>query len=266
MSNVTLREQQAGITTIDGTIDAWICHPAGEGSWPAVILHTDIRGVREVFREMGRHIAAAGYFVLLPNLFYRVAREPVLDPGLSLQDEAGRARVAELRAGLGPDELRRDHAVLLGWLPTRPQVISGRTAIVGYCFSGAVALQAAADFPEHIVAAASFHGGRLATDAADSPHRRATDIRARLHFGHAENDASMPEDAITLLEETLTRAGVTFSQRRHAARHGFTVADSAAYDAVEADQHWQDLLHLLDTTLHNTLAMANPAAIAASPH
>src|SRR5690606_3695355 len=120
-----------------------------------------------------------------------------------------------------------------------PAVKGTKFAIVGYCMSGAIALRTAADFPGRIVAAASFHGGRLASDADDSPHLRAADIRAKVYLGYARDDASMTDEMIAQLESSLAAAGVDYRSEHYPARHGFAVADSASYDAGAAERHWE---------------------------
>lgn len=239
-------EHHVTITTQDGQLDAWLHTPEGQGPWPGVILHTDIRGVRESFQDMARTLAGHGYAVLLPNLYYRVAKVPVARPGLSFQDEEGRRHFGALRDSLSASGLQRDHQALLNWLDRQPQVKPGGVAIVGYCMSGAIALNVAADFPEQIRAAASFHGGNLVSDQADSPHLQLPRIKAELLFGHAHNDPYMPEERIVQLEQALQQSGLRYQSLRLQAAHGFAVADSPAYDPQAADQHWQSLLALLE--------------------
>jgi len=242
--------QKLELKAPDGLIDVWLFKPEGNGKWPAVILNTDIKGVRDTFINMGKRLASQGYVVLLPNLYYRIAVAPVVDANASLQDEKYKERFNELRAGISVPGLYQDHKFLLQFLIGHPNVSSPRIGILGYCMSGAIALRTAADFPENIVAAASFHGGRLATDAIDSPHLRAKEIRARLHIGYAQNDASMNDEMIAKLETALHEAHVKVSSEHYQGRHGFTVADSAAYVAEVAERHWQNVFALFHSTLH----------------
>lgn len=236
------------IATEHGVLDAHLFLPDAKGAWPAVILLTDIRGVRPAFQTMGQRLADHGYAVLLPNVYYRGGRAPVVDPKLPVKDDSARAQRAALRAALTPAAVRADIAALLTFLGEQTYVRGNSVGIVGYCMSGAFALRAAADFPERIIAAASFHGGGLASAAPDSPQLEVARIQARLYFGYADADASMPPDMIDRLETALREAGVSFSAELYTgARHGFAVSDGQAYDEQAAEQHWQRLLDLLGT-------------------
>jgi carboxymethylenebutenolidase len=242
-------ELTANIPTRNGSADGWLLQPDGRGPWPPVILHTDIRGVRPVFQNMARRLAGHGFLVLLPNLYYRTAAIPPLDPSLPPRGEAAQARLAELRASLTREGVRSDHEAFIDYLTQRQNVRAGKVGIIGYCLSGAVAMHTAADFPDRIAAFASFHGGRLAADSPESPHLRAAQIRAEGFFGYAAEDASMTPAMIELLEHSLRAAGTRFSSRQFSAKHGFAVRDSPAYDADAAELHWQALLNLFERTL-----------------
>ena len=248
----TVISELVDISTPQGLIDAQWFHPAGEGSWPGVILFTDIRGVRPAFEAIARRLAGHGYAVLLPNVYYRGGRAPVVDPALPMTDEGARAKRSALRAALTPDAVRADVAALLTFLSDNPHVSGQGVGVVGYCMSGSFALRAAADFPERVSAAASFHGGGLASETADSPHLGAASIKARLYFGHADADASASPEIIARLEEALSQAGIRFRSELYAgARHGFAVSDGQAYNVDAAERHWTNLLALFDTELRH---------------
>ncbi|TDU31714.1 carboxymethylenebutenolidase [Panacagrimonas perspica] len=249
MSNTPVVIRPVDIASADGVIDGWWLHPLGAGPWPAVIVHTDIKGVRPAFEETARRLAALGHAVLLPNLYHRALRITDIDPSLSLHDEAQRAQLGKLRESVSTDGTHRDHVALLDWLDHQPEVRGGAIGIVGYCMSGAIALRTAADFPDRVVAAASFHGGRLASDDADGPHLRASAIRARLVLGYARQDKSMPDERIAQLEAALTSAGVAFTSDHHDALHGFAVSDKPEYSAAATELHWKRLQDLFAATL-----------------
>jgi len=240
------------ISAEQGIIDTGVFRPAGEGVWPGVLLFPDIRGARPAFESMAKHLAAHGYVVLLPNVYYRGGRSPVVDPSLPMTDEAARAKRSALRAALTPDAVRGDIAALLDFLADSPHVRGKKVGVVGYCMSGSFALRAAADFPERVAAAASFHGGGLASDAPDSPHLHVDTIRAGLYFGHADADTSMPAEAMARLEDALHKADIRFRSELYAgARHGFAVSDGQSWNADAAARHWENLLALFDAELRS---------------
>jgi carboxymethylenebutenolidase len=244
-----MEERAVQIQTRAGSADAWLLRPDGKGPRPAVILGTDIRGVRAVFQDTARRLCGHGFLVLLPNLYYRSASAPPLDPQLPPRGEAAQARLAELRASLTREGVRDDHGAFIDFLSNQPGARSGGLGIVGYCLTGAVAMHTAADFPQQICAFASFHGGRLATDAPDSPHLRCAQIRAEGYFGYAKEDAAMTPQMIDRLEASLRAAGTRFTSHSYDARHGFAVRDSPAFDALATTVHWQALLDLFERTL-----------------
>lgn len=238
-----MTEQSVTIPAKDGAIDAFTYHPNGAGPWPAVILHTDGRGLRPTFRAHGERLAAAGYYVLVPNLFYRATPAPIIDPSLSILDEQTRAKLADLRNRfVTVDGVRLDHEALFAFLDKQPEAKGPKLGLVGYCFSGAIVVRAVADFPERVSAAASFHGGNLATAEPDSPHLRVGDIRASLYFGYAADDPSLPQEQIDRLEAALRAAGVSFRSEHYARRHGFGVADSPVYENSVGEHHWEQLI------------------------
>ena len=223
-----------------------LVRPEGPGRLPGVILLTDIGGIRPVFRETARRLAGQGYVVLLPNVFYRTTRPPVLAFPLNLQDEATRNRMGEVTTPLTPEAVAKDAAACVAFLASHPAVLDEEMGVVGYCFTGALALRFAAAEPDRIAAAASFHGGRLFTDAPASPHLVLPRVKARLYFAHATEDRSMPKEAITGLENALAAWGGRFESEVYAGvRHGWTVADSAAYDETQGDRAFAKLLHVL---------------------
>jgi len=238
------------VPTPDGTMDAKLFHPAGPGPWPAVIMMPDAGGIRPAFEHMARRLADAGYVVLLPNPFYREGRATSLQLAGSFADEAYRKRIYPLIATLTPERIRADSAAELDFLAKDPRVKGPRVGVVGYCMSGSLAVRIAADHPAVVAAAASNHGGRLATEAPDSPHRRVGDVRGELYFGHADQDASMPADAIARLEEALKQSGARYrSELLPGARHGYAVEDAPAFDPGASEHHWQRLLDLFGRTL-----------------
>ncbi|QSQ27499.1 dienelactone hydrolase family protein [Pyxidicoccus parkwayensis] len=242
--------QDVDIKTADGTIDAKLVSPEGNGPLPAVIMLVDAFGVRPVFEDMARRLSKEGYVVLLPNVFYREAPASKLELKGTFADEAFKKRIYGLIGSLTPERQKLDAAAELDFLAKHPKVKGPKAGVVGYCMSGGIAVRMAADFPDRIGAAASNHGGRLATDAPDSPHRLVGRVKGELYFGHADNDGSMPAEAIQKLEAALKESGVRHRSELYAGKqHGYAVAGSAAHDKDAAEQHWQRLLDLFGRNL-----------------
>ncbi|WP_225826149.1 dienelactone hydrolase family protein [Streptomyces naphthomycinicus] len=240
------------VPTEDGVADAYVVHPADGRPRPGVLFYQDAYGPRPYLRTMADRLAAAGYTVLMPNAFYRLGRAPVvdlpefIDPGA---DPTIWERLGPVVAGLTPDLVRRDAGAYLRWLADSPQVSAGPVALTGYCMGARLVLWTAGAHPERVAAGAGFHGGRLATDDPDSPHLEAPRITAELYFGHADEDASLPPEQVARFEDALTAAGVRHTCEVYAgARHGYTQADTPAYDGAADERHWAALLDLLART------------------
>ncbi|MDH6488453.1 dienelactone hydrolase family protein [Streptomyces sp. SAI-127] len=236
------------IPTRDGTADAYLAHPGDGAPHPAVLFCMDAFGLRPHLKSMADRLASEGYTVLVPNVFYRYGRAPVVE----LPEFINPAERPELVQAVGPaartltpEGAMRDAAVYLDWLAASPLTGDGPVGVTGYCMGAGLALRTAGAHPERIAAAAGFHGARLATDAPDSPHLLAGRITAELYFGHADQDSANPADQIARLEKALTEAGVEHrSEVYEGALHGFTQADTAMYGAEPTDRHWVALLDL----------------------
>jgi carboxymethylenebutenolidase len=238
-------EEEFELRTADGTPEAVLFRPDDTRRWPGVLHLTDIGGIRDAQRDMARRLAAAGYAVLMPNVFYRTGRPPLFSFKITAADERTMKRVAELGGPLTPEAIARDAGAYVDALAARAFVADGPMGVVGYCFTGAMALRVAAARPDRIAAAASFHGGRLFTDAPTSPHLALPEIRARLYFGHATADRSMPAAAIEGLDQALRGWGGRFeSEVYDGALHSWTVPDSPVYNAPQAERAFEKLTAL----------------------
>ncbi|AXE76545.1 dienelactone hydrolase family protein [Streptomyces atratus] len=248
-----VRGTSVDIPTQDGAADAYLTHPDDGSPHPGVLLYMDAFGLRPHLKKMADRLAEAGYTVLAPNVFYRHGRAPVVELP-DLIDPVRRPEIFEhlgpVMQSLTPDLAMRDADAYLAWLTDCPLTTDGPVGITGYCMGAGLALRTAGAYPERVAAVAGFHGGRLATDAADSPHLVADRITAELYFGHADQDPSLPSEQINRLGEALTAAGVRHrSEVYTGAHHGFTQADTAAYDSTADERHWKALTALLDRTL-----------------
>ena len=238
-------EEDVQIEMSDGIADAVLYRAADRRRRPGVIHLTDIRGIRPAHRDMARRVAGLGYTVLMPNIFYRTGRPPVLDLPADAGEEQRSVRRAELRAPLTPDAMDRDVSTYVDFLAADRSVGEGAIGVVGYCFAGAMAMRAAAARPGKVKAAASFHGGGLFTDSPGSPHLVLPRITGRLYFGHAIEDRSMPEEAIERLDRALEEWGGTYkSEVYQGSRHGWTVPDSPVYNHPQAERAFRELTGL----------------------
>lgn len=245
-------EEEIEIRTADGTSDGFFYHADDGRPQPGVIHLTDIGGIRPAQREMARRLAAEGYTVLMPNMFYRTGRPPMFEPGIGMGDERGRKRFIELREPLTPEAVERDAAAYVDYLAAQDSIREGPMGVVGYCFTGSLAMRTAAARPDRIGAAASFHGAGLFTDAPTSPHLVLPRIKAQLYFGHAVQDRTMPEEAIGKFEQALEAWGGKYeSQVYEDAYHSWTVPDSPVYNRPQAERAFEKLRELFAQTLKN---------------
>lgn len=241
--------EQITIPTADGQCPAHVLTPDGAGPWPAVIVYMDGLGIRPALVQMARRLSQAGYVVLLPDMFYRYgAYEPMVPVEVFKTDY--RAVIGPLMATTGNAPTARDTVAFLAALDARSDVAGAHVGVVGFCMGGGMALTAAGTFPDRVTAAASFHGGRLATDEPDSPHRLASQIKAELYIAGADNDASYPPEMAERLTAALIEAGV----RHHAeiypgAAHGWMKTDFPVYDEAAAERGWREMLQLFARNL-----------------
>ena len=244
-------EEDLEIQAADGRAEAVLVHDGADRRRPAVLMLTDIGGPRAANRKLALRVAGRGYTVLVPNVFYRTSRLPLWDsPRRDMADEKTRQRFAALTAPLTPEAMARDGAAYLDFLAGHAAVAGGRMAVAGYCFTGAMALRIAAALPDRIAAAASFHGGGLWTDTPASPHLVLPRVTARLYFGHAAEDRTMPAAAIAELDRALAAWGGRFESEVYAgAHHGWTMEDSAAHNPAQAERAFDKLTELLAATL-----------------
>lgn len=249
-------ETEVAIRTADGTADGFLYTPRNDGRpttgarWPAAMHLVDIGGIRESHRGMARRLASEGYVVLLPNVFYRIGKAPFFAWPMKTDDETTMRRLGELRDSLPPAAVVRDGKAYVDFLAKQESVSGLAMGAVGYCFTGAMAVRFAASQPEKIAAAASFHGGRLYTDDPASPHRLLPHVKARLYFGHAIEDRSMPKEAIEQFERELTSWGGKYEGETYqGAHHGWTVPDSPSYNPPQAERAFEKLTELFGAML-----------------
>jgi carboxymethylenebutenolidase len=234
----------------DGMCDAVMFSPEPGRALPGVLQLPDIGSIRDVNKGMARRLAAEGYAVLLVNPFYRTGRPPLWSFPRNFSEPRTQQRFQELTAPLTPAARAADANAYIDRLRERPEVKAGMVGIVGYCFTGAMALRGPSMRPDAVAAAASFHGGNLyKKDDPASPYHLLPEIKARLYFGHASNDGSMTAEQIAGLEEALAEWGGKYESETYAAAHGWTVPDNPAYNEAEAERAFKKLTELFAETL-----------------
>jgi carboxymethylenebutenolidase len=243
-------ETDVNVKTPDGVADAALFHPKGKKS-PAVLMWTDIFGLRPAFRDMGRRLAAEGYTVLVPNPFYRIghAPQPVEKPDFSTAE--GRAKVGVLISGLTVEAVNRDAGAFVDFLDGHSATNKhAKAGVVGYCMGGPFTLRTAATRPDRIGAGVSCHGGSLVTDTPDSPHLLASKIHTPFYFAVAANDDMRQPDAKTKLKAAFDAAHVPATVVVYdGCNHGWCVVDGGAYNHDGAERAWAEMIKLFGAQL-----------------
>lgn len=243
-------ESDVTVQTPDGSADAYFVHPA-EGKHPGVIVWPDILGLRPAFRQMGKRLAESGYSVLVVNPYYRSQTAPVVSAGASYADENVRNTVQPLAQSLSAETNMTDARAFVDYLDKQSAVDTQRKiGTTGYCMGGPIVMRTAAAVPGRIGAGASFHGGGLVTDNADSPHLLVPQMQAGFLIAIAENDDARDPNAKGVLKEAFAEADLPAEiEVYEGAMHGWCPPDSQVYNEVQAEKAWARLLALFDKQL-----------------
>jgi len=242
-------EQTFEIPTKDGKTTTFIVHPERGGPHPLVLFFMDAPAIREELRDMARRIASAGYYVMLPNLYYRrgVLELADLPP---LPEAEARARMFDLMGSINIPLVMDDTDALLDFAGRDPAASPGKAGAIGYCMSGQYAINAAARHPERFACAASLYGVQLVTDRPDSPHLAAQRCGAEFYFACAEHDTYAPLEMVEALDASLKGAGVNAEVEVYpGVHHGFAFPQRAVYDKPAAERHWERLFALFRRNL-----------------
>ena len=240
-------EQHTTLPTADGAMQAFVVHPEENGPFPVVLFYMDAPGKREELHDMARRIAAVGYMVVLPNLYYRRVPEYVLRE----RTEAGMAEMFGHMHSLNATSTQCDTAALLNYVDAHPQADKQRVGAVGYCMSGPFVMWAAAQFPDRLKCIASIYGANMVTDKADSPHTMPAKIQCESYFACAEMDQWAPKAAVDTLEAALKAAGTPHRLEWYpGVAHGFAFPKrEGIYNQAAAERHWERLFALFGRTL-----------------
>jgi carboxymethylenebutenolidase len=242
-------ERQMGIVTPDGSMNTFICHPERDSPHPAIIFFMDAPGIREELRDMARRLGTVGYYVMLPNLYYRADVEE-LGSVVGEANLATRQKALQLMTTINIPMVMQDVDALLTFAAADEAASRGAMGCVGYCMSGQYAINAAVRHSERIRAAASIFGVALVSDKADSPHLAPQRTTARLYFGCAENDHYAPQEMIDQLRAEIAATGGNAEVEMYpGTAHGFAFPSRPAYDKPAAERHWERLFTLFGAAL-----------------
>jgi carboxymethylenebutenolidase len=242
--------QDVEVETPDGKADCYFVHPSS-GAHPGVLLWPDAFGMRPAMKEMGKRLAASGFSVLVVNPYYRSTKAPILPVGADFAVPETRETIMSMMGTLNAQTHTTDAKAFIAWLDAQPAVAGDRKmGTLGYCMGGPITMRTAAARPDRIGAAASFHGGGLVTDGADSPHLLVPKIKAHYLFAIAANDDESEPEVKNVLRDAFARSGLPAEiEVYEGALHGWCPPDSRVYNEAQAERAWRRLLALFEDAL-----------------
>ena len=246
-----MSRKEVTITTPDGEARAFVFTPdSGSGPWPGAIFYMDAPAIRPALFEMAQRLADYGYYVLLPDMFWRVGPyEPIVMANIR-SDEERRAIFGKFFASTSPAKAMSDTGAFLDFLSAQPEVKGTKVGVTGYCMGGGMVLRAAGAFPDRVAAVGAFHGGNLATDAEDSPHLLAPKMKAKILVAGADEDRGFDDAQCERLDKALKDAGLDAVVTIYrGARHGYAPPDMPVYNPEAAERHWNELSALFAEVL-----------------
>jgi carboxymethylenebutenolidase len=245
-----MAHEHVSISTADGACPTHVLTPDGEGPWPAVIVYMDALGMRPAMVNVAKRLAENGYLALLPDLFYRSGHYEIPTPKEAFASGDLLKFIGPLMAATGPDKAAEDTRYFLDYLDTRSDVKGDKVGTVGFCMGGGMALAAAGTWPDRVAAAASYHGGGIASDKPNSPHLLAPKMKAEVYVAGADNDHSYPPEMAERMEKALTDAGVKHRCEIYTgALHGWMKPDFPIYNEEAAERGWREMLALFGRNL-----------------
>jgi carboxymethylenebutenolidase len=247
-----MHERQIELNTHDGVMDCFVVRPEENGPHPAIIMYMDAPGIREELRDMARRIAATGYHVILPNMYYRVGREGSygFDRARIRDDDGELQKMFAVMRSLSNADVVSDTAPMLLHLENDADVAPGPAGIVGYCMSGQYVIAVGAAYPDKVSAIASFYGVGIKTDADDSPHLSAGKITAETYLAFAETDSYVPDEQVTEIARAFEAAGTNHRVEMYpGTEHGFAFPERAVFVKEAAERHWERMLSLFERNL-----------------
>lgn len=242
-------EQTVAVKTADDNMATFIVHPERDGPFPVVLYMMDAIGVREELRDFARRLATVGYYVMLPNLYYRDG-EPWRE--VDITSDADRERMFRLYGAMTPTLASADAGALLEYAKSDEHAMVGKAGAVGFCMSGGFVLAMARDLGPQLAAVASIHPGGLVTDRDDSPHLRVGSVSAEVYVAIADKDEHAPLEHVEMLAQAYRKAGVTHELELYpGATHPFAFPSLPGYNKQAAERHWERVHALFDRCLRH---------------
>jgi carboxymethylenebutenolidase len=243
-------ENKINLKTADGNCDCYTYTAPGDAAAPAVILYMDGLGIRPELRAMAQRLASSGFFVLLPNLFYRAGDYAPFDFSKMMTDETERNRMMSLVQSVTNARTMNDTTTFLDFLGHESKVKGTKIGCVGYCMGGPLVLSAAGTFPDRVAAGASIHGANLANNRPDSPHLLAPKMRGKIYVGVAEIDPWLQPGEMDRLKAALDEGKTNYTMETYPrVQHGFATGGNPMYDRDASERHWERILALFRETL-----------------
>ncbi len=247
-----MREKVSEIRTNDGVVDTFICHPDEGGPFPPIIIYMDAPGMREELRDMARRLGTVGYYVMLPNLYYRTGREGNYGYELSKirEDNNEREKMFQVMRSLTNAHVVADTQPLMDYARNDDSSSEGPFGCVGYCMSGQFVVSIGAAYPRDFAAVASFYGVGIVTQEEDSPHINAHRIKGSLYLAFASHDQWVPESLLDSLPDIMTKAGINYRIEIYPdTEHGFAFPERPVYVKSAGERHWERLFAMFDKEL-----------------
>ena len=240
-----MHEQIIDIATKDGAMETFVVHPDRNGPYPPVLLLMDAPGIREELYDMARRLCTSGYYVLLPNLYYRAGRDTKYTSDVLVKGSAEQARMRSVRTKMTIPPVMDDVAAMFAHIDADPAAKKGPVGTHGYCMSGPYSLAAAARYPDRIAAAASFYGTWLVSENEESPHLTLAKAKGELYIGCAEHDELAPLPMVAELKALFDKSGNPGELEMYpGVHHGFAFPQRSIYDKTAAERHWERLIAL----------------------
>jgi len=238
-------EATLDITTKDGAMETFVCHPERGGPYPAIFVMMDAPGIREELRDMARRLASVGYYVLLPNLYYRAGRDTMFGGDVLEDGSPDHTAMRAIRTKMSIPPVMEDMATMIAYVDGQGMAKAGAIGCHGYCMSGPYVLAAAARYPDRVKAAASFYGTWLVNEVEESPHLTFAQVRGELYISCAEFDHVAPLDMVDELRRHFVAAGSPGEiEVQGGVHHGFAFPNRKTYDRAAAERHWERLFAL----------------------